>query len=181
VAARNEAARYGTVARALHWAMAALIIATLIIAEVRGYTSRGSGLRRAVSDAHYQIGVGIFILVWIRLAWRLRETEPAISPPLPQWQRLASHAVAWAFYALMIVLPVLGILAREAEGARVSFIGATLPTLIATDRATSRTLENVHEWLGNVMLWLVVVHVAAAFYHAFIRRDDAVARMIGSR
>jgi cytochrome b561 len=175
---RNAPSRYGTMARTLHWAMAALLIATLIIAEARGYTARGSDLRRLVSNAHYQIGVGIFILVWIRLAWRLRETEPAISPPLPQWQRAFSHAVAWAFYALMIALPVLGMLAREAEGAQVSFLGVTLPVLIATDRPTSRTLENVHEWFGNVMIALVVLHVAAAFYHAFIRRDDALARML---
>jgi cytochrome b561 len=161
--------------------MAALLIATLIIAEARGSAPRGSDLRRLLADAHYQIGVGIFILVWIRLGWRLRETEPAITPALPRWQHVASHAVAWAFYTLMIALPILGVLTREAGGNAVTFLGATLPAFIGADRATARTLENVHEWLGNAMIALVLLHVAAAFYHAFVRRDDALARMIGGR
>jgi cytochrome b561 len=181
MALRNEPGRYGSVARSLHWVMAALLITTLIIMEARGYTERGSDLRRSLGDAHYQIGVGIFILVWIRLAWRLRETEPAISPPLPRWQRTASHAVAWAFYALMIALPILGTLSREAGGNAVTFLGATLPTFVGADRATARTLVGVHKVLGNVMIALVLLHVAAAFYHAFIRRDDVFARMIGAR
>src|SRR3982751_6641765 len=102
MALRNDPDRYGSVARALHWTMAVLMIGTLVIAEARGYTPRGSEVRRLFSQTHYQIGVAIFVLIWIRLAWRLRETEPAIHPPLPRWQRVFSHPVSWLFYALMI-------------------------------------------------------------------------------
>jgi superoxide oxidase len=80
----------------------------------------------------------------------------------------------------MIALPVLGILARQAEGAAVTFLGWTLPIFIANDKPLSRQLEDVPTFLGNVMLWLVVLHVVAALYHAFVRRDNALARMLGT-
>ena len=178
---RNDHRGYGSVARTLHWVMAALVIGTLVIAEARGYAPRGSDLKRALGNWHYQIGVGIFILVWIRLAWRLRDREPPISPPLPSWQHTLSHLGSYAFYALMVLLPVLGILARQSEGAAVTFLGWTLPTLIAADKAVSRQIETVHVWLGNVMIGLVAVHIAAALYHALVRRDDALARMLGTQ
>ena len=171
--------RYDAFARALHWLMAALVIGTIIVAETRGYAPRDSALRRGLGDVHYQIGVGILLIVWVRLAWRLRATRPPITPLPPPWQRTFAHVVAWAFYALMIGLPVLGILAREADGATVSLLSWALPTLIGNDRAVSHQLEAMHEWLGNVMIGLVVVHVMAALYHAWVLRDDALARMLG--
>ena len=180
MAMRNDEQGYGSVARTLHWLMALLVIGTILVAEARGYAPRGSDLKRGLGNVHYQIGVGIFILVWIRLAWRLREAEPPITPPLPPWQRTLSHLGSWALYALMIALPVLGILARQSEGAAVQFLGWTLPTFIANDKALSRQLEDVHTFFGNVMIWLVVLHIAAALYHALVRRDNAVARMVGT-
>ena len=60
------------------------------------------------------------------------------------------------------------------------FLGWTLPTFIGNDKPLSRQLEDVHTFLGNVMIWLVVLHIGAALYHVFVRRDDALARMLGT-
>jgi cytochrome b561 len=176
----NEPCRYGTVTRSFHWSMAALVIGTLVIAELRGYTPRGSALRQLVSSTHYQIGVGLFILVWLRLAWRLRQAQPGITPPIPRWQRRLSDGVEWSFYALLILLPILGVLAQQTEGHAVVFLGMALPVLAAKNDALQHRIENVHVFLGNVLLWLVLLHIAAALYHALIRRDDTLARMWGA-
>ena len=90
---------------------------------------------------------------------------PPIVPPLPAWQRTLSHVVEWTFYFLMILLPILGVCAIQAEGRTVSLLGWTLPTFVGVDKAWSEKVEDTHAWLGTIMLWLIGLHVAAAIYH----------------
>lgn len=175
----NSKEHYGSIARSLHWLVAALVIATLIVAELRGYTARGSDVRKLVSNTHYQIGVGLFILGWIWLGWRTRQVQPSIVPPIPGWQRLVSNVEEWFFYAMLIVLPILGVLAQQTEGHAVEFLGVTLPTLAGKNDALQHRIEDLHVLLGNVLLWLVALHIAAALYHALICRDNTLARMAG--
>jgi superoxide oxidase len=175
----NSKYRYGTIARSLHWLVAALVIATVTIAELRGYTVRGSDLRKLASNAHYQIGIGIFILGWIWLGWRIRQVQPSITPPIPWWQRRVADVEEWIFYAMLIVLPILGLLAQQTEGHPVVFLGLTLPTLAATNDVIQHRIEDLHVLLGNVMLWLVGLHIAAALYHALISGDNTLARIAG--
>jgi len=146
---------------------------------LRGYTTRGSDLRKLVSNAHYQIGVAIFILGWLWLGWRVRQIQPSITPPIPRWQRIVSNVEEWFFYAMLIVLPILGVVAQQTEGHSVVFLGLTLPALVAKNDAIRPHIEDLHELLGTVLLWLVVLHVAAALYHALINGDDTLARMAG--
>jgi cytochrome b561 len=179
--ATTSPGRYGGIARTLHWLMAVLIIVTIAIMELHGYAARGSALRAGISSAHYQIGVAVFFLVWLRLLRRIRDTAPPITPAPPAWQQAISHVVAWLFYALMVVLPLLGVTSVQANGRPVPFLGMTLPPFIAADRDLGHKLEDVHVWLGNVMIGLIALHVLAVLYHRFVLHDDALARMLGGR
>lgn len=176
---RNTPAAFGTVARAFHWAMAALILVTIAFIETRGWFPRGTYFRGAFRDWHLQIGVVIFALVWFRLFWRFANIVPPVVPPLPAWQRMLSHVVEWSFYFLMIILPVLGVAAVQGEGRTVALLGMSLPTFVGVDKDWAHRVEDLHETLGNVMLVLIGLHVAAAIYHRVVRKDNTVARMAG--
>ena len=175
--ARNSPAAFGAIARALHWGMALLILVSLAMIEVRDWAPRGSALRAGLRDWHAQAGLIVLALVWFRVSWRLVSIEPAILPPPPAWQRRAAHAVEWTFYALMVVLPVLGIVMMQADGKSVSLLGASLPPMVAVDKAWAHRLEDIHEWFGNVMMALIAAHVGAALWHRFVHRDNTLARM----
>ena len=175
--ARNSPTTFGTVARAFHWSMALLVLASLAMIELRGWAPRGSVLRGALRDWHSQAGLIVFALVGFRLAWRLVNVEPGIVPPLAAWQRRTAHAVEWTFYALMVVLPVLGIVMMQADGKTVSLLGASLPSMVAVDKPWAHRLESVHEWLGNAMMGLIAMHVGASLMHKFVHRDNTLARM----
>ena len=127
--------------------------------------------------SHAQAGLVVLALVGFRLVWRLASVDPAIVPPLPAWQRRTAHAVEWTFYALMVVLPVLGIVMMQADGKSVSLLGASLPPMVAVDKAWAHRLEDIHEWIGNAMMALIAVHVSAALWHRFVHRDNTLARM----
>ena len=175
--ARNSPATFGTIARALHWGTALLILVSLAMIEMRGWAPRGSALRAGLRDWHSEIGLVVFAVVWFRLYWRLANVEPAIVPQPAHWQRQAAHAVEWTFYGLMVVLPVLGIVMMQADGKTVALVGASLPSMVAVDKAWAHRLEDVHEWLGNTMMALIALHVGASLWHRFVHRDNTLARM----
>jgi cytochrome b561 len=56
--------------------------------------------------------------------------------------------------------------------------GIRVPLLFsAPDRAVSQAAEHIHKLLAYALLALVVVHVAAALRHHFVKRNDVLRRM----
>ena len=174
---RNTTTAFGSVARTLHWVTALLIVVSLTLIEVRDWAPKGSALRAGLRDWHSEIGLVVFALVWFRLSWRLVNMEPAIVPSPAAWQRRAAHAVEWTFYALMVGLPVLGIVMMQADGKTVALLGVSLPSMIGVDKPWAHQLEGIHEWLGNAMMVLIAAHVGATLWHKFVRRDNTLDRM----
>ncbi|HNH24100.1 MAG TPA: cytochrome b/b6 domain-containing protein, partial [Accumulibacter sp.] len=52
------------------------------------------------------------------------------------------------------------------------------PDLLAKDKELGKTLEEVHEWLANGLLLLVLAHIGAALKHHLFDRDDVLSRML---
>ena len=52
-----------------------------------------------------------------------------------------------------------------------------MPQLTSPDKAAARLYEDWHIMAAYALLAIIVVHVVAAFYHHFIKRDDVTARM----
>jgi cytochrome b561 len=177
MALRNTDAAFGTVARVLHWGMALLIIVSLAMIEAVDFVPKGNWLRAALKDWHAQAGLVLFALVWFRLAWKLVNPEPAIVPAPASWQLFAAHAVEWTFYVLLILQPVLGILMLQADAKEVALLGLRLPTMVAVDKAWAHRIEDVHGWIGNAMMVLIGLHVAATLWHTFVLRDNTLERM----
>jgi cytochrome b561 len=107
----------------------------------------------------------------------MTDQAPAIVPAPAAWQTAAAHAVAWTFYALMIVLPITGIVMMQADAKPVALLGFTLPTFVGLDKAWAHQVEDVHEWLGNAMMVLIGVHIAATLFHWKALGDNTFARM----
>ncbi len=62
---------------------------------------------------------------------------------------------------------------------RVIFFGLIdIPDIVAADECLADWLEAVHKFLGRAILALVGLHVLAAVYHHFVRRDELLLRMI---
>jgi superoxide oxidase len=177
MALRNSQSSFGSVARAFHWGTALLVIGALALIELTELAPKGSALRRGMRDWHSQVGLVVLALVWFRLAWRLSNTEPAIVPPPSAWQRRAAHAVEWTFYGLMIALPLIGIVMMQADGKTVSLLGFAFPSFVPVDKAFAHKLEDVHELLGNAMMMLIGLHVAATLWHTLVLRDNTLSRM----
>lgn len=104
-------------------------------------------------------------------------------------EHLLAHIAHWAFYALLIILPLTGYLGTSLG---TDFGIFTIPTfkdtalfswMMDTYGITWKEFESpmdvVHHFVGKWIAWgVVLLHVVAAFYHHWVRRDEVLTRML---
>lgn len=173
----GTAARYSVVAIALHWLAALLILCNLGLG-VSMVDLPFSPLKFRVYGWHKWVGITVFLLACLRLAWRHVHRPP---PPvaMPDWQRRASVATHAALYTLMLAIPISGWIYSSSTGVSVAYLGLIpLPDLVAKDKALAAVLKAVHVTLNFALVSLVIVHLGAALKHHFVDRDGVLARML---
>ena len=130
---------------------------------------------------HKWAGVTLFLLVLVRLAWRLRHRPPEL-PPMPALLRRAATGMHHLLYLLMFAIPLSGWLMSSAKGFQTVWFGVLpLPDLLQKDVELGKSLAQVHECLNWSLLVLVLAHAGAALKHHFIDRDDVLTRMLPGR
>lgn len=167
-------------ARLLHWLMAVMIIAMLFI---------GAGMVTSVSERHEwlihlhkPLGIAILALAIVRLLVRWSTCQPPLPADLPDWQALAAKASHWLLYGLMLVLPLLGWAMISASGEPVMLGTALqLPAIVPADAQLFALLRKAHGYLAYLLFLTVLVHLAAALFHGWIRRDEVLDSMLRGR
>jgi cytochrome b561 len=114
------------------------------------------------------------------LAWRLAAGAPRPIPGIPRVQRLAATTTHVLLYALIFAMPLSGWLMDSASGLRpLAWFGLfRVPKLVAPNEDLADEAEDLHELLFLVLIGLVALHAAAAFYHHLFRGDATLARML---
>jgi len=175
---RHPATRYGSALIALHWLMLLLLASTYLAIELRVLYPRGSGVREGLKTLHYVLGLTIFALVWLRLLARLTGRIPAIVPSPPRWQLGIAHAVEFALYLFLVLMPLLGWMMLCAEGEPVSLFGLPLPALIGANASLAEQLKEIHTITGKSGYALVGLHALGALFHHFVQRDNTLRRIL---
>mgnify|MGYP003595007596 FL=1 len=172
---------YTATAKALHWGIAVLIFGMLGL----GFYMTGLDLsptKLQLFSWHKWAGVTVFMLVVVRLAWRVTHRPPALPAHMPALERFAAHAGHHLLYVLMIAIPLSGWLMSSAKGFQTVWFGVLpLPDLLAKDKALGNLLETVHFVLNYTLIAVLLGHVGAALKHHFIDRDDVLTRMLPRR
>jgi cytochrome b561 len=175
---RNDTARYGIVAQALHWLVAALIVAMFGL----GWYMTGLPLSERkfeLYQLHKSLGITILMLAAVRLTWRLFDPAPPLPAHLRPWERTAARANHALLYIMLFMQPIVGFLQSNAANFPVVWWGVVqLPAVIGSDEALAETLVVVHRWNSRLLLALVLLHVGAALRHHFILKDDVLRRML---
>ncbi|WP_237061575.1 cytochrome b [Microbulbifer zhoushanensis] len=177
---KNTPQRYGTVAIALHWLMAVLLIGLVALGlYMSGLPDVGFDKRKiGLVLLHKEYGMVALGLAAVRLAWRLGNVLPALAAQFPDWQKVAARFVHLCFYALMFALPVTGWLMSSAAAIPVYAFGVRLPDLIAQNEYRFQVLIEVHKWLGYALIGFIVIHAGAALRHHFLSRDNTLKKML---
>jgi cytochrome b561 len=178
---KNTDSRYSTVSIALHWLMLVLLAVVYACIEFRGIFPKGSGGRTLITEAHFMLGLTVFLLVWLRLFARSLGVAPKILPTPPGWQMLVSRLMHLALYVFMIVTPILGWLVTSAKGHQVMFYGVDLPLLIDENKQLAKQFQGWHELGATLGYWLIGLHAVAGLYHHYVVRDNTLLRMMPER
>ena len=115
-----QTTRYTRPAIWLHWIIAILMIFMLFQQMFGDNLIRvpvGESPAAWGPSTHASIGLTILLLGLARLCWRIGHPPPALPNTMSRWQVLASQAVHFTFYGLMVALPVTGMLALVPYGA----------------------------------------------------------------
>ena len=169
---------YTRIAIALHWVTAGLILAALALGL--SMTEMPLSPQKLKFYAwHKWLGVTVFLLVVLRLIWRITHRPPPLPAELPSWQRSAAQVTHALLYVLMLTIPLTGWLMSSAKGVQTVYLGLLpIPDLLAKDEALGNLLDSVHTVLAYGLIALLVVHVVAALKHHWVDRDDVLTRML---
>lgn len=170
--------RYHGLSIFLHWLMVVLLIAVYSSITLRELYEKGTPMRNGLKQAHFMLGLSVFVLVWVRLGLRMLFPAPPIQPEPSAWVHLAAKLGHLALYGLMIAMPIAGWLILSGEGKPIPFFGLELPALIAPDKALAKNIEEVHETVGELGYLLIGVHTAAALFHHYLLKDNTLRRML---
>jgi cytochrome b561 len=184
----NMPLRYGSVAMTLHWLIAAAVIANLAIGLYMGDLPRGDPDKFALIALHKSIGLSVLALSVLRVLWRLVNPVPPLPAGLSPWLKFAGRVTHFLLYFLIVAIPLAGwlMVSVGSMGHPTPVFGLfgwpSFPVLADMPRSVGHpyheAFETAHVWLAWSAIILIPLHIGAALYHQFVRRDDVLMRML---
>lgn len=175
---RNSPTTWGSVAKTLHWLMAALLLIQIAL----GWTAIRLPLSPTKLDVfvwHKSLGLTILGLALIRLAWRWANPIPRLPPATPRFQARAARSSHALLYLIMIAMPITGWVINSAAQIPFAFFWwLPVPDIAPESEALAATTKTVHFAFFLLLAVTATLHVTAAFYHHRIQGDDILRRMV---
>lgn len=169
---RGDATRYGAAAAVLHWGTAAAVL-VLLPAGFLAARSPDPALSATLLRLHAPLGILVLASTVGRLAWWRFDRRPEPVPG-PRWQAVAARATHLLLYGVLVSMGLSGVGLMLASGVGPLLFGgeaAPLPRFADFGPMAPHALGAV------ALLILSTLHVGAALFHRFHRRDGLLSRM----
>jgi cytochrome b561 len=170
-----DAGRYTPTAIGLHWIIAFWVIVVGTLGLLHDSWPKNS--QAFWINLHALLGLAVLALLIARIWWRRTRTPPPLPPEIGAFTIRLSHAVHLLLYALLIVIPILGIVTFVWHGRVFDFGLFKVDFGVTRDKNIVHPTEEYHGDLAYALFGLASVHALAAFGHHFIKRDGVLMRM----
>ncbi len=171
--------RYPWLARTLHWVVALAIPCQVYLGWAAELTSNREDSSRLI-HFHFQLGVIVAVLMMLRLTWRPAYSLSGVIAGEPLRHRRLAAITHSAIYGLLLLLPASGYVIWVWMQAPMEVLGLfEVPRLFTPpeeDETWRAIAWYVHYWSGWALIGLTSLHVAAALWHQFVRRDRLISR-----
>lgn len=168
-------AQYTSGAIAFHWSMFVLVVTVGILGLL--HDSWPKTTQAFWINIHALLGLLLWITLLARLGWRRRNPPPALPMDVGGLSRRLSGPAHWALYALMFVIPIIGVVTFVYHGRVFDFGLFRVDFGIKSDRSIFHPTEDIHGYLAYALFALAGLHALAALGHQFILRDGVLSRM----
>ena len=167
--------RYHTALVTLHWLLALMLIAMLAMGTLVLKTAPNSSPDKIGALQGHMIGGGLILLSTVlRLVVRLKSDHPAPATTSNALLDRLAPATHWALYLLVLLMAGSGVAMSVLAGLPGIVFGGVGSLPVNFDALPPRA---VHGIVAKLLMLAIGLHIAAALYHQFIRRDGLPSRM----
>jgi cytochrome b561 len=171
----EKTARYGSTAIAFHWLMFVLVVCVGILGLL--HDSWPKSTQRFWINIHALLGLLLWLVLFARLFWRISHRPPAPADSGGLFARRLASFVHAVLYALLFVIPIIGIVTFVYHGRVFNFGLFSIDLRIASNRAIFHPTEEWHGYLAYALFCFAGMHALIALWHQFVLRDGLLARM----
>jgi cytochrome b561 len=174
---KNSTSSYGSITKMLHWLIFLFVLGLLFV----GYFAQDIGdkaIRSNIINMHKLTGLLVLFLMLFRALWAFVNIKPALPAETPFWQRIIERIIHLLMYIVLIAMPISGWIMTSASGKPPRFFSWILSLPVLHSKSISENAWQVHQAITIIILVLVSIHVLAAFYHYFIKKDNVLQRML---
>jgi cytochrome b561 len=176
--------QYDFLSRAFHW----LTAIAVTVAFILGPGGFGRLMHQGIDPAsrsdivwHESLGILVLVLTLARLLWAaMRPTPPQVA--MTRWMHTLSRLVHLALWALLLGAPITAFLALGSEAHPLTLLGGLrvdrMPLIADSAIAGLADWGDVHQFLGDAIMWLAGLHAAAAIFHHVVLKDGVLAAML---
>ena len=177
---RNSDQRWGGVSVILHWSMALTVVGLFALGLWMTSLSYYDPWYKQGPTLHKAIGVLLFVVLLVRMAWRWLDHTPAPLTSHTVFERKGAHAAHLALYAGLLAVMVSGYLISTADGRAVDVFGLfEVPATVSGLKKQEDIAGLVHLWLAVGLIGIAVLHAGAALKHHVLDKDATLLRMLG--
>lgn len=189
ISLRNTGERYGAVAVALHWLIAAGFIFMLGLGVYMADLPLSDPDKFSLYQWHKSIGITILLLAAVRLIWRTVNVVPPLPPGLKPYERFLARLTHGSLYAALFAMPLAG-------WVMVSASPYGIPTMLygvvewphigwiesSPQKGAIEDWAHTAHWVIAILAGLaLLLHIGAALKHHFVLKDNVLRRMLPMR
>lgn len=179
---RNSSNQYGLVSVAIHWLVAVAVFALFALGLWMTGLTYYSEWYRTAPALHKSIGVTVFVLMFLRVLWRVLTPTPTPAPLSSHSPsvRLLSRLGHGLLYLGVFTVLLSGYLISTADGRGVSVFGLfEIPAMLSGLPNQADIAGAIHLYVAWGLIVLAVLHGLAALKHHVLDGDDTLKRMLG--
>jgi cytochrome b561 len=163
----------------LHWLTALLIVVQFASIWAHEAVGNRSNLAAALLSLHRSTGVSTWIVVVVRLCWRRYFAYlPPFPSSMPKFQQIIAKANEYGLYALLLAMPITGLLRVLLRGQPFELFVWEVPALLEPDPAVRSVFVQAHAIGAKALMVLIGLHAGAALFHRLVLRDGVLQRML---
>tara|TARA_B100000508_G_scaffold140803_1_gene143533 strand:- start:2249 stop:2812 length:564 start_codon:yes stop_codon:yes gene_type:complete len=169
---------------ALHWVVGLTIITLLAVGIYMANTSTYS-----LYPIHKSVGVSIFVVIILRVIWRIYNGWPEPTSNYKKWEQSLSKFIHYTLLIGTILIPLSGMIMSGMGGHGIAVFGFELfhhnpdplnPNKVIPFNADMAQLGSLlHEWVSYIVIAALALHIAGALKHHIIDGDGTLKRMLG--
>jgi cytochrome b561 len=173
----SRAERYSLPAIALHWLMAVLLIAQIVVGLYMVELPKRTPEVAYFYNLHKSFGMIALMLVAVRLWWRMRARPPVGLHGSAMQVKVAALAHR-LLYACMACIPLTGFIGSNFGKYPVKFFGYALPHLGWEHPLLQAFFRQTHAAFVWLLCALIAVHLLAVMHHLATSGKRILQRML---